>query len=343
MDKKRGQLILQIFLLVCLVGIGIYFLLFNKKEVIACSDSTEINSCSIVKPYFCEQEKLIEKASTCGCPLNSTVSGESCISNYQTNATEISLDYILRGKKGTINYTVYQGVYDYFSKLSSLINLNDNPSLQDFRLKRLNQEVQLEFLYPLILKIENITLVKQDQLRIATSLVQNIPFGNSQRAIQIGKEKMNYQRYAYEVLYEKEGVCSEKSELLVFLLRGLGYDTSFIYYPLENHEVVGVKCPEKNAIKNTSYCFIETTGPSIITDDKTEYVGNEKLNSIPGVIEISQGLSLDKYSYEFRDAKVLISIRETMKKLGKINFIQHIQFKRIKKEYGLPEFTNYQF
>ena len=342
MDKKRLKGIICFFGLLILTLVIIAFLLINKKPVI-CSDGTPSETCSQVMPYFCEDGKLIEKASICECPENSSQNLESCISSYQTNPKNISLEYTLNGKKKSIDFVLYQGANDYISKLSSSINQSENPSLLDFRLKNLNQQIQMQFLYPLLLEIEEITPNKEDQMRIAVSLVQNIPFESSNKTIQVGNEKIAYQRRAYEILYEQKGVCSEKSELLVFLLRELGYNSAFIYYPLENHEAVGIKCSKKYALNNTDYCFIETTGPAIITDAKTEYLGNARLSSTPEVINISEGLTLSNNLKEFRDAKTLIKIRETMKKEGQINFIQYFQFKKIKERYGLPDFTNYQF
>jgi hypothetical protein len=339
----------KIFFIYSIISILVVFLFIffypdiAKNKLFSCSDGTLINECSLVKPYLCLNEKLVEKSSICGCFSDSTISGDKCISRYQTNQKNISLEYVLNGKKDNIEFSVYEGAYNYISQISSFIDSKENPSLLDFRLKNLNEPVQKEFLYPLILAIQKKTSNKQDQMRIAISIVQNIPFGNSPKSIRLGENIIPYQRKAYEVLYDFQGVCSEKSELLIFLLRGLGYDTSFVYFSLENHEAVGIKCPEKFSIQNTSYCFIETTGPSILTDDQTEYIGNRRLKSFPTIIKISEGESLKENLQEFSDAKILIGIREDMKKYGEINFIQHFQFKQIKKEYGLPDFTSYTF
>lgn len=339
--KKKIFFIYSVIALL-IVFLFIFFYPEVAREKSMCSDGTLVNECSLVQPYLCLAGKLVPKSSICGCDKNSQMFQDVCISSYQTNPKNISLDYTLNSKKGSINFTVYEGVYDYVSKVSSFIDLEKNPSLLDFRLKNLNEPIQKQFIYPLILQIQQITSNKEDQMRIAISIVQNIPFGNSKKSLDIGPISMPYQRKAYEVLYDLQGVCSEKSELLIFLLRGLGYNTAFIYFPLENHEAVGIKCTSKFSIQNTGYCFIETTGPAIISDYKTEYMGNIKLTSTPRIIEISEGLSLYKIK-EFNDAKTLINIREDMRKYGSINPLQHFQFKQIKKKYGLPEFSHYVF
>lgn len=340
MDKKKS--IILSCSIIFIIGLTV-FLWINLTKDKNCSDGTLINTCSNVKPYYCEKGKLVEKASVCNCQEDSIINGESCSSKYSTEPKEINLTYYLNGKEKEINFTLYKGAYDYLAGLSSSINETESPTLLDFRLKNLDNKIQMQFLYPLLIKIQEITPNKDDQMRIAISLVQNIEFGESNKTKRIGQDQIPYQRKAYEILYEGTGVCSEKSELLIFLLRGLGYNTAFIYYPLENHEAVGIKCSQEHSLNNTEYCFIETTGPSIITDDKTEYLGNSKLNSVPKIIQISQGKSLNDNVREIKDAITLMKIREKMKEKGQINFIEYFQFKKIKSRYGLPEFSNYKF
>lgn len=206
----------------------------------------------------------------------------------------------------------------------------------------IDQKEQREFLLPLVIEIEKITKDKTDQARIAISLVQNIPFGNSSKTAQYGNIAIEYQRYSYEVLYDMKGICSEKSDLMIFLLREIDMEL-LLYYSLENHEAVGIKCPSERA--NTGdFCFIETTGPSIITDDRTDYFGTvRKLISSPQVTNISDGISLRNDLYEYQDAQILISIRDYMKKYGTINPIQYLQFKNLKNEYGLVNSNEYTF
>jgi hypothetical protein len=329
--KKEVVIVLSLVFLLVLSFI-FYLLIFNKNAGI-CNDGTLYNKCSKINPYFCSNGILTEKASACGCSNVSRINEDKCISDFQTEPKSITLNYVLRGKKGQINFTVYKKLYDYDSGISRYISTSKNPTLLDFKLKFINEPYQRELLLPLVVQIENLAKSKEDQMRIAVSLVQNIPFGNSNR--------VGYQRYPYEVLYDMQGICSEKTELLIFLLREIGYGSAFVYYNLENHEAVGIKCPKEQSLNNTEYCFVETTGPSIITDDKTEYVGEiGGLNSVPEVLIASDGISLGKNLYEYRNARTLISIRENMGKSGAISPIQSLQFQGLKQKYGLIAFNN---
>jgi len=332
MKKSFRVLVIIIFILFM---INIYSNLINniQKESV-CGDGTLSKECSLRKPYFCESGILIEKAYDCNCPELLTRTRDSCVSKYQTNPKNVTLKYVLRGEEKEINFTVYQSMADYLSKLSRSIYYygDDKPSHADFKLKNINEPEQRELLLPLLTEIQNIAESEEDQMRIAVSLVQNIPFGQSGEVVTSYGQEINYSRYPYEVLYDHEGVCGEKSELLAFLLREMGYGVVFFYHQLENHESIGIKCPLKYSLDDTGYCFIETTGPSIITDSKIEYNGIGKLYSKPEVIFISDGNSLGNNLYEYKDVQRLISLRDngvSMFSLGKL--------KKLKEKYGLSE------
>jgi hypothetical protein len=338
--KKRNFLFILIFISILAITFTIIFLVKPAH----CIDKTKNNECSNIKPYFCGSGKLVEKSSVCGCPIYSTIENESCISDYQITPEGRLFKYVLNGKEGYIDFVVYQGLEDYLSKLPRYIDSEENVTLADFKLRMINEEVQEGFLFPLFLKIASITSNKEDQARIAISLVQNIPFGSSDKKLNLGRVAITYQRYPYEVLYDKQGICSEKSELLLFLLREIGYGTSSFYYAKENHEAVGIKCPVKQSVINSGYCFVETTGPSIIGDDQTDYFGESRtLNSTPTVINISEGITLGNSIREYKDADTLIGIRNKINKYGEINFFDSLSWNVLKKRYGLVSFGYYQF
>src|SRR4030043_557836 len=338
MIKKRLYIVFFVFIILILSVIS--FFLFFKRETPICNDGTIYNECSKIRPYFCMGGVLIEKASVCNCNNLSKIDGDKCISEYHSEPKQIALDYTLKGEKKTIHFIVYKKLNDYLSGLPRYIDSMGNKTTRlDFKLKSLNEEQQREFLLPLIVRIENLARNKDDQARIAISIIQNIPFGSSNKTSKLGNIDKGYSRYPYEVLYDLQGVCGEKSELLAFLLRGLGYENAFIYYNEENHEAMGIKCPVKKSLDNTGYCFIETTGPSIITDYRTEYVSVGQLTSIPEIIPIDGSLYFgEKNFYEYKDANTLNKIRERAKEYETINYIQHLQFNNLKKKYGLASF-----
>ena len=309
----------------------------EQNAVSTCNDGSFYDTCNLNKPYYCDAEtgKLVEKASLCGCPDGMSKSGESCISKYQTDPKDIRLKYVLRGEERYLNFTVYSGLAQYVSNLPKVINYQtgERPLRSDFKIRSINNQEQRQLLLPLLIAIENEARNKEDQIRIAISLVQNIEFGQSNQTLNLpGGNNISHSRYPYEVLYDTMGVCGEKSELLAFLLKEMGYGTVFFYYPDENHEAVGIKCPLKYSVDNTGYCFVETTGPSIMTDTGIEYVGGIKLTSQPEIILVSNGDQLDAGLYEYKDAKEMMKLRD-----NGLVFFKEMRLNTLKEKYGLTD------
>ena len=246
------------------------------------------------------------------------------------------MKYLLNGKENKINFTVYEGITNYLSEISrSIDSFNGEPIRADFKFKKINEEIQRLFLLPLVLEIQSLSEDKEEQIKIAVSIVQNIEWGYSNKTARFGGTSVAYSRYPYEILYDSQGICGEKSELLAFLLRELGYETVLFYNQEENHESVGIRCPLKYSWNNSGYCFIETSGPSVISDTSIGYVGGVRINSEPQIINISEGFSLGNDLEEYKDAKTLIKIKDRIDKTGKINFFDGFRLNKLIKKYGL--------
>lgn len=273
-----------------------------------CEDGTLYDRCSADKPLYCSEGSLVQKARTCGCHPEYVTVGETCVSRYETNPKEISLDYTLRGQKGSIDYTVYAGLNSHLaSKSRSFICSPVCPSQEDMELSVLSEPHQEEHLLPLVWAIEHETDDKDDQARIAINLVQSIPYD-----LEGFRSGDLTGRYPYEVLYDQKGVCGEKAKLLTFLLRELGYGVVLLNYEEQLHEAVGIKCPVQYSWEHSGYCFVESTVPSIVSDDQGDYVGVGKLTTEPTVILVSDGDSFDGVSEEYSDAREFIRIRNEM-------------------------------
>ncbi len=332
-DYSGLRRIIIVILVLSFIFAGIYFFLLKKP---VCGDGTVYNSCSNRKPYFCDNGILVEKASVCGCFENLTIEEDSCFSRYQLNPKKITLKYILRGEEKNMDFVVYKRLTNYLSKLPQEISHDsgENISRIDFKLKKLNEEEQRYLLLPLVTQIQNSADNEKDRIRIAISIVQNIPFGNSDKKISFHGNLMNYSRYPYEVLYDEKGICGEKAELLAFILREMGYSVAFFYYAPENHEAVAIKCPIIYGLGKTGCCFIETTGPSIITDSEIEYVDVGRLFSEPELIIVSEGKSIGSGWYEYSDAKILNSARRG------IGIFREKTLRNLIEKYGLEDIYN---
>ena len=206
----------------------------------------------------------------------------------------VTMPYVLRGDIQEIDFTVYKGFSDYLSNIRN-INSEGNYDLSIW----INHEKQREILLPLVDIIIDITPNKDDQARIAISMVQHILYDHdlvlSSDYIEMGKNK-----FPYEVVYDQRGICGCKSHLLTFLLKELGYGVVMFDFEEENHRAVGIKCPMDYSYQNTGYCFIESTVPVMITR-----LGWSASDETP-IVEISfeyEGLSFDTILEEYNDAQ----------------------------------------
>jgi len=268
----------------------------NLKPILQCSDNTDYNSCSSNKPNYCDNGYLIEKPILCGCADGFTLEGDNCVSIYATNPKDITLAYILRGSKGSIDYTVYRGLNDYLAGLDRTVSYYLVPPTDEYMTVRfVTEEHQSNYIIPLVEKIKKITNNTDDQARIAISIVQTMPydwdsFSNSSE-----------NRYAYETLYDQTGVCADKTSLLAVLLKELGYGVVIFNFPSESHEAIGIKCPMEYSYINSGYCFIESVSPTIVTDSEEEYIGAGKLTSTPEIYIVNDGKSFDSVKEEYDD------------------------------------------
>ncbi len=347
LPSSNRNLKIFMFSLIGIIVIGIVAMIFfftpqnnsNVLPISTCGDGSFYNTCSLDKPYYCYRGILTENVLSCGCPDVLTRQGIDCISKYQSAPRPVNLTYVLDGTNGSENLLIYGGLVTYLSTLPESILYTDGqqPLRADFKLMRIDEPNQDALIMPLVKDIENLAPHdKTDQVRIAVSLVQNIPWGSSGKTVSFGGNSVDYSRYPYQVLYDNQGLCGEKSELLATILKDLGYGVALFYYPQENHEAVGIKCPVENSLNGTGYCFVETSGPAIISDSSIIYAGGITLTSSPEIIILSNGISLPEGMYEYGDARTLTSLRSR----GSLDPLSSFEFRQLSSRYGLSKVYN---
>lgn len=229
------------------------------------------------------------------------------VQQYMSSPKTVSFEYVLHGKRSSISYNVYGGMNDYLNEQPRSISYYSTPPTEtDFIMRDLDNENQKQLLDPLVKEIQNITANKDDQARIAVSLVQNIDYDTN--SFESGNIKG---KYPYEVLYTGCGVCSEKSELLAYVLRELGFGVAIFRFDssgdFPGHDAIGIKCPQQYSYGDTGYCFVESTTPSIITDSSGNYLisGNSdttvKLPNTFKTLQVCDSNSFDSVSEEYND------------------------------------------
>ena len=241
-------------------------------------------------------------------------------------------NYTFQGVDGSVEYTVYEGLNDYLANISRMVYCRPQcPSNESVQQRYIDEKVSDGDLSLFLAAIKKKGETREQQALIAVNLVQNIPYDED--AYEAGKSK---DRYPYQVLYENKAVCGEKVRLLSYLLKGLGYDTSMLYYPKEKHASLGIKCPEKYAHKNTGYCFIETTTVAIPTYDTGDYPGTGRLVSSPQVLQLSTGDTFENMSEQWTDAREWQRIEELISKNNRVlEQTDYDEWKGLKQKYGI--------
>lgn len=303
------------------------------KRLFPCSDGTSEGTCSAQKPQYCQSGVLVNKASICGCPGGLQQSGDECVSTYLEGPAARSFVYVLRGSQGMLSFTAYKGLRDHLASLSRSYYCYGGicPSNQEIELRYLDEEYQRPQLMELVNTIKSLNGNRDDQARLAISLVQQIPYDWE------GFRSGNLRgRYPYEVLYDDEGVCGEKSHLLAFILRELGFSVALLDYPQQQHQAVGIKCPLQYSVAASNYCFVETASPSIVTDNSADYVGVGQLSANPVITQISDGASFDSVAEEYNDAQTMIRINQLGKLSGGVvDQYSYYQWYNLVAKYGI--------
>ncbi len=245
----------------------------------------------------------------------------------ETNAGIRVLNYTLRGHNGHIQFIVYGGLNNWLVRQPRAISYDSYsspPTDKDFVMKALGYKSQNEALNKLVYNIQNIAPDRNNQARIAISLVQHIPYDYTALKLSNFTE-----RYPYQVIYDNKGVCEGKSELLAYLLKKLGFGVALFNFKEENHMAVGIKCAPEYAYRDTGYCFVESTEPTIITDSWGTYAGGIKLYSMPEVIEISNGYTFNA-SMEYHDALLFKQLENK-----ELNSGQYYEWENLVRKYGI--------
>jgi len=335
---KIFGLILIPLIIVGIILLGLYLFFFQNSFFVSCGDGTLLGFCSEMKPYFCNQlAVLVEKAEECGCDGDFNLSGEFCSSNLFEDNSRKEFVYYFEGKQKSIYLDLYGNLNEHLKSLPrDLVYLENNASRKDFESQKLEDIYQREAMKNLIVKIRNLEHNEESQVQIAISLVQNIPYLEPEEVKVLGgRFSLPLSRYPYQVLYEYAGFCECKSGLLVYLLREMNYGVALFYFPEENHEAVGIKCPMEYSYDETGYCFVETTSPSMISYSEGYYSGYIQLSDNYTLIEMGGNKSL---SYELKDYEDAIQFTQLNNKYieeGDLNIVERDIYFNLEKYYGM--------
>jgi hypothetical protein len=278
-------------------------LFFGMLIVSAGCLSTTTETCSVAS----ELARCIPPTDCC----NGT-----CRENCTDPGVEHTFQYTLRGSSGSIEFHLFSGVNGYAACLGETVQDEFRLTCEErFLLSTTKKEIFLDERNTTLLKFEDPFLNRylrdflsvlrtraddsDDQVRLAVSLVQHIPYDTvKQEEFLRGEYSPN--RLPYQVLYENTGICNEKAKLLAYLLKELGYGVALLSYPKEKHMAVGILVPEEYRTPGCGdYAYIESTRPTIVSQV------NQDIRSTPEIIVIAEGKEFDSIGEEYADAREL--------------------------------------
>lgn len=249
--------------------------------------------------------------------------------------------YVLRGENGTVRLELDPGLYNRLAAgappvvcITPVSGTDPCPDAEVARFYRgiIDRPEEQPSLSALAQAIRAKTDVRDDQARIAISLVQQIPYGtNNSYADGTGNL-----RTPSMILYDRSGICDEKSLLLASLLRELGFGVVLFSFPDQEHTAVGIRSPAAYAHNRTGYAFVETTFPAIVTDDQGEYGNNGRLIGPPTIYPVADGASFDSVSSEYADAREFIRLREMVRTSeNRLTGANRTEAQELCRKYGL--------
>jgi len=248
--------------------------------------------------------------------------------SYATGKTSQTYRYVMDGEKEAVPLNTYTGVDIYLDTRPSGIYIGMEE--ESFR-TMLDDPVQAEYLVDLLGYLRSTSSNTDVQAKNAVRFVQNIPYDYNG-----SRDLTRDLKYPYETVYDNSGVCGDKSVLLAYLLRELGYEVVIFIFEPEAHGAVGIKCQSPYDYRGTGYCFVETTLPSIITDAEGEYVSGMHLYSMPDVYHISEGREIVEISDEYNDLRELNRFKSVAEAQGNMLYPDdYARWSSIIHKYGL--------
>lgn len=230
------------------------------------------------------------------------------------------VSYILRSEERLLSFTENPSITDFFMERNPAFHGN----IASYYLNHINDDTQDEHLSTFVTDIGGIgEITENDDARIAVSIVQHLPYASFSKTVQ----------YPYVTL-ARGGDCDDKSTLLAYLLKKMGYGVALFYFEEEKHMAAGIRCSDDFDYRDSGYCFIETSRPSIVTDCNGSYVSTGKLTSNPEIIVVSEGKIFDTAGEEFLDSQRWDEIRSSIQS-GTTNPEQYSDWKDLSSKYGL--------
>jgi len=268
----------------------------------------------------------------------------------------VTFDWSYKGSQYSITETFYKAVYDYYNsdpkKWCWYEDEEENfePCLKDFSSEPEGDNTISKIASDIkALAIKN-GLNQDEIVELVVAFVQSIPYDyykfelvaslpdyydETKDDVDVEVLTNTLPRYPYEVLYDKQGICTGKTFLAASLLKELGYGVVlFFYEEIEGgvgHLVPAIKCPKAYSSYNSGYCYAEITGTGFrigevpyfdIDTNKPKIRKKIELFGEDRDIELSWSELGNIKIYEIADGNTYQGVIETAQVLQKIKTLE---------------------
>jgi hypothetical protein len=177
------------------------------------------------------------------------------------------------GQQYSIDLTLFQSAYDFYKNQLKVYEYEADNLPSDWKneyfgifLREAENDDAIENLVQEIKAQGETKKLSPDQIvELTLAFVQSLPYDDNKAKLILSSDDEDnllvLPRYPYETLFDKQGICSDKSILAYTLIRQLGYGTALFVYPDANHMALGIQCPLEYSESSAGYCYAETTTP----------------------------------------------------------------------------------
>lgn len=183
----------------------------------------------------------------------------SCPAKAQIFKSEFKWTY--NDKEYRMSLILNERTYNYYKNSDKRLMFTEEQALGKF----LNIKENDNLISMIVQKLQSIGIrnhFNETQVcELAVAFVQSIPY-DWDKAEKIIKEEWSPDTdilFHYETVYRQKGICTDKSILMMSILKNLGYGCCLILMDKEKHAAVGLACDRKYSFNNSGYCYVETT------------------------------------------------------------------------------------
>ena len=195
-----------------------------------------------------------------------------------TNPKTITFNWDYDGTNYSITEILYGSIYDYYNsnpeKYCWYLEEDTESCFRDFLEEAQGDNTISRIASDIKSSAQRRGLSNDELLELTVAFVQSIPYDDEKLQViaslpeeltedVISKAIVALPEHPYEVLYTKNGLCSDKSFLAVSLIQELGYGVALFFYEgigdEIGHMVPAIKCPQGYSSYNSEYCYAETT------------------------------------------------------------------------------------